>query len=447
MTDTVQDTEPRPTPRFLAQPPPMPKVPGKLGIAFIGALVALAAINGGWSLLRAIGALTLIVSLHELGHFLTAKWAHMKVTEFFLGIGPKLWSTTRGETEYGVKLIPAVAYVRIIGMHNLEDVPEADEPRSYRQQVFHKRLIVVCAGSAMHFLMAFIALWGLLVFNGAPHGHLRTNVPPTGFKIEATEPGSAADRAGVQPNDRITVFDGQAVSTADDLSKVIQADAGKAVDFTVDRGGETAVLHATVGEQNGKGHLGIQMVATYPPDQKVGALAAVPRAVDDFGHIGVEVVKGIGSVFSPSGISHLFTLVANGKSTDQGPVVASPGPSSSPSATPAPSSSSDNNPEDRPISIIGITQLASELNGPEFIFVMFVLVNIFFGIFNLLPLLPFDGGHAAIAVYEKIQSMRLHRPYRADILKLLPLTYGVVAVLLLVGLSAMYLDIVLGTHV
>ena len=85
-------------------------------------------------------ALLVMIFLHELGHYLTAKWAGMKVTEFFLGFGPRIWSFQRGETEYGLKAIPAGAYVRIIGMHNLDEVPPEDEPRTYQNQPYWRKM-------------------------------------------------------------------------------------------------------------------------------------------------------------------------------------------------------------------------------------------------------------------------------------------------------------------
>ena len=97
-----------------------------------------------------------IVMLHELGHFATAKWAGMKVTEYFVGFGPRLWSVRRGETEYGVKAIPAGGLREDPGFTNLEEIDPEDEPRTYRQQPFHKRIIVASAGSVMHFLIAFV---------------------------------------------------------------------------------------------------------------------------------------------------------------------------------------------------------------------------------------------------------------------------------------------------
>ena len=128
----------------------------RLVVAVI-AVVALALVTNTTDLLIVIVALIVMIMLHELGHFVTAKWSGMKVTEYFLGFGPRLWSFRRGETEYGVKALPLGGYVKIIGMSNLEEVPPEDEPRTYRQQPFRKRLLVAVAGSAVHFILAAAA--------------------------------------------------------------------------------------------------------------------------------------------------------------------------------------------------------------------------------------------------------------------------------------------------
>ena len=121
------------------------------------AVITAAFILLGWGdILLFIAILIAIVMLHELGHFVTAKRAGMKVTEYFVGFGPRLWSVRRGETEYGVKAIPAGGYVRIIGFTSTEEVAEEDEPRAYRAQPFHQRIIVASAGSVMHLLIAFV---------------------------------------------------------------------------------------------------------------------------------------------------------------------------------------------------------------------------------------------------------------------------------------------------
>ena len=109
--------------------------------------------------------------VHELGHFLAAKHGGMKVTEYFVGFGPRLWSFRRGETEYGIKALPLGGYVKIPGMTNLEEVDPADEGRPYRDKPFGARLLVAVAGSAMHFLMAFVLLWALFTFVGVPNAN------------------------------------------------------------------------------------------------------------------------------------------------------------------------------------------------------------------------------------------------------------------------------------
>ena len=137
----------------------------------VGIALAFSIVTGAFPFVLVVIALIVMIMLHELGHFLTAKWSGMKVTEFFLGFGPRLWSVRKGETEYGVKAIPAGGYVRIIGMSNLEEVDPADEPRTYRQQPFPRRLSVAVAGSTMHFIIAFVLLFVLLTGGGRPRDH------------------------------------------------------------------------------------------------------------------------------------------------------------------------------------------------------------------------------------------------------------------------------------
>ena len=147
-------------------PPPIPpdQPTAGAGVPYaglrLGGLVTALVVVGIWWpwVLIVILAIVVMITLHELGHFVMAKRAGMKATEFFLGFGPKLWSTRRGETEYGIKLIPAGAYVRIIGMSNLEEVDPADEERTYRAKPYWRRLSVAVAGSTMHFILAFVLI-------------------------------------------------------------------------------------------------------------------------------------------------------------------------------------------------------------------------------------------------------------------------------------------------
>ena len=152
--------------------------------------------------------------LHEFGHFITAKRAGMKVTEYFVGFGPRLWSVRKGETEYGVKAIPAGGYVRIIGFTSTEEVPEEDEARAYRQQPFHQRIIVASAGSAMHFLIAFV-LALILVFT---FGQSTNNVKVYALDHWAGRTTPAA-LAGLKAGDVIVSIDGKTFTDTNTIDR------------------------------------------------------------------------------------------------------------------------------------------------------------------------------------------------------------------------------------
>src|SRR5438132_9376819 len=140
----------------------------------VAAIVLVASLTNWIGALVVITALFAIIMLHEFGHFVMAKRAGMKVTEFFIGFGPRLWSVRKGETEYGVKALPLGGYVKIIGMSNLETVDPEDEPRSYRQQSFPARLGVAVAGSTVHMILAFVLFWVTLTFVGIPNKPVNT---------------------------------------------------------------------------------------------------------------------------------------------------------------------------------------------------------------------------------------------------------------------------------
>src|SRR5580693_6899492 len=147
---------------------------------FIAAVIAAVVLFSGKHLAFIVGvvifvlALMASVMLHELGHFLTAKKFGMRVTQFFVGFGATLWSTFRGETEYGVKALPFGGFVKITGMTSVEEVDVADEPRSFRNQPGWQRIIVLAAGSFMHFVLALLLLF-LLAF-GIGQANSNTNI-------------------------------------------------------------------------------------------------------------------------------------------------------------------------------------------------------------------------------------------------------------------------------
>jgi membrane-associated protease RseP (regulator of RpoE activity) len=379
--------------------------------------------------------IVVMIFLHELGHYLTAKWAGMKVTEFFIGFGPKIWSFRRGETEYGLKVVPAGAYVRIIGMNNLDDVDPVDESRTYRQKSFPKRLLVVSAGSLMHFAQAFVLLVILLGVVGFP-GRSIANPPDRApaWEINTVLSDSAAEEAGLREDDLIVAVDGQPVSRYEELSDALaRAEVGQDVQLTVERGGVERTVEARLrprpadeGGETGSPFLGVGTSKHYS-DEPIGLGTAVVRAPGEMVRFTGQTFGAMAGFFSPRGISDFATDVGEANDPESG----SGGGSGS---------SAD---DDRLISIIGVVQLGSQdvENRAAFLLALFFSLNMFIGIFNMLPLLPLDGGHAAVAIYERIRS-RPGRAYHADFAKLLPLTYAVVMGLVVLGVTAMYLDIV-----
>jgi membrane-associated protease RseP (regulator of RpoE activity) len=436
----MTDTERRPAPP--SGPPSAPDPPvyetGGLRLALLIAAVALAGVAFGWPVLVVILGIVVMIFLHELGHYLTAKWAGMKVTEFFIGFGPKIWSFRRGETEYGLKVVPAGAYVRIIGMNNLDEVDPADEPRTYRQKSFPKRLLVVSAGSLMHFAQAFVLLVILLGVVGFP-GRSIANPPDRApaWEINTVLDDSAAQEAGLRKDDLIVAVDGQAVSRYEELSDALaRADVGEDVQLTIERGGAERTVEARLrprpadeGGETGSPFLGVG-TSKHFSDEPIGLGTAIVRAPGEMVRFTGQTFGAMAGFFSPRGISDFANDVGEADEPDSG----SGGSGGS-------GSSADD--DDRLISIIGVVQLGSQdvENRAAFLLALFFSLNMFIGIFNMLPLLPLDGGHAAMAIYERIRS-RPGRAYHADFAKLLPLTYAVVMGLVVLGVTAMYLDIV-----
>jgi len=399
----------------------------------VGAGVAAAVFTGTTGTLAVVLAIVIMIMLHELGHFATAKWGNMKVTEYFLGFGPRLWSIRRGETEYGVKAIPAGGYVKIIGMSNLEEVDPADEPRTYRQQPFGRRLSVAVAGSAVHFILAFLILWVLFSFVGVPDGN---KVAVGGYSnIQGT--ASPARLAGLQPGDVFVSIDGRNLASSDQLVSYIQGHAGQQVTLVVKRHGDLQTIRVTpIDERTVKvqgqtavppsatpyGIIGVQLTS---PVQTTNPIVAVGKSTTDLGRFSWVTLKALGSVFSPHGISNYTHQVTSPTGTSQ----------SQQQAT-----SNNNNP--RLTSPIGIVRLASQAShaGLRDVLTLLFSINVFVGLFNLFPMLPLDGGHVAIAVYERARSRRGRR-YHVDVAKLLPATYLVFLVLVVLGVTAIYMDV------
>src|ERR1700751_1149442 len=232
----------------------------------------------GWVIF--LVALLFCVMLHETGHFVTAKKFGMKATRYFVGFGPTLLSIRRGETQDGIKALPLGGLVKIIGLHSLEEVDDpSDEPRSFRSHPAWQRIVVLCAGSFMHFVLAFVLIFGLALGigisneNGPPLGTVSTCVAANAKQLNngtctASDPASPAKLAGLRVGDQVTAFNGKPVSNWTQLGNDIRkAPAGSQATITVKRDSKTLNLHATLATVSGRNgaYLGIAPTIVFQP--------------------------------------------------------------------------------------------------------------------------------------------------------------------------------------
>jgi membrane-associated protease RseP (regulator of RpoE activity) len=372
-------------------------------------------------------ALLISVVLHEAGHFLTAKKFGMKVTQFFVGFGQTLWSFRWGETEYGIKSLPFGGFVKITGMTTMDVVDPADEARSFRRQPGWQRVIVLVAGSFMHFALAFVLLAllagavGLENDNTTTVGAVSSCVPAS---LKALDQGSCKDSLGTAParlaglkaGDKIIAIAGKPVHTWYQLGAAIRAQpAGKPMAVTVLRDGRRLTLTArpaTVPGRRGS-YLGIGNALVF---QRTSPVRAVSYAGSTFGEIMVGSAAELAKI--PAAIPDLFAKdrartpagqlsSVVGVADDTGQVVA-----------------------------LGIGWQAKV----SLVLLIVISLNIFIGAFNLLPLLPMDGGHLAVVIYERLRAWlaRLRGrpdPGLVDMQRLIPVSVGVFA--LLVGFAVL----------
>ena len=401
-------------------PPAQSQVSRYLGaVLLVGLLVALTFFSGLVALLVVL-SLIFMIFLHELGHFLTARWTGMKVSGFFLGFGPRLWSFRRGETEYGVRALPLGAYVRILGMSNLEDIPAEEENRTYRAKPYRSRLLVAVAGSAMHFLLAIGVLW--FMFSSIGYFSLNASVEERSreWNIAEVISNSPADAAGFQADDKIVGADGNPLdSRIETVDFISQRPGGNAV-FEVERDGQIVSVRSDIGTNaSGDGRIGIRLRQLSPSPS--GFFEGLGQSFSEFGELMRLSTVGLWEVFSPSGLENLWDDVFG-----DGPEPIS----------------GEGTGESRAVSIYGVSRIAIDLgdsgNWGDML-LLFAAINIFVGLFNLVPLPPLDGGHVAVATYEKLRS-RKGRSYRIDAAKLVPLQYLVLLLLIAVFAAVLYQD-------
>jgi membrane-associated protease RseP (regulator of RpoE activity) len=400
-----------------------------LFVLFIGIVgfVALLTWWAGYALPLVIFAIVFLVMGHEFGHFITAKRAGMKVTDFFVGFGPVLWSTTIGETRYGVRAILAGGFVKVPGMSWTDTIAPEDEQRTYRSATYPRKALFASAGSLMHVIMALLLAYVSLTLVGLPSS---SHVGIQAFSKWQGHAQNAAQMAGLKRGDQIVAINGHAVTSEAQLSKAVSGSSNKTVTLLVDRGGHDLTVRATPVDgrtltSGGKpiatgdkahGYLGIEMTELKVKDTWYGA---IPSSVTEIGSLIGTAAHAIVHVFSPGEFGSLFHQVA------------------SPAAATNPQ-----NQLTRPESIVGVARIAvqSTSSGLGDLLLILMALNIFVGILNMLPILPLDGGYVAIATYERIRSRRGLR-YHADVNKMIPFAYAFMTVLLVLFVCTLYLDI------
>lgn len=397
----------------------------------------------------AVGAVAFVVLLllaiffHELGHYVTARWAGVKIKQFFVGFGPTIWSFRRGrpetvvvpagvvvsaeharvliaspdaegrvltrpETEYGVKALPLGGYVKILGFSAFEEISEEELPRSFKAISAGKQAIILVAGSATHFVTAFVLL--LLVFSvfGLPDPERpTTTVASVSEQLEGGVPAPAL-AAGIRPGDRIESIDGRDVRSWDEVRAAIRANAERPMSMkVVSADGSARTLGVTPAALTEDGER-VGVIGVRPSFQisRVNPIVGAGRSAGSIAVIVVESVKSAPKAFTPANLGIV--------------------PSKRPS-------------DERPVSIYGAGRFAADLaaEGQVALFLGFVAqINVFIALFNMLPLPPLDGGHLVVVGIERIRGRRVNP--RA----LMPVMAVVFTLLLVLGVTLLFQDIV-----
>ncbi len=366
-------------------------------------------------ILAFVVALLFSVMLHEFGHYLTARKFGMRVSEFFLGFGKRIWSFTRGETEFGLKAIPAGGYCRIEGMTPNDEMPAGEEGRAFFAASSIKKLIVLGAGSFAHFVLGFLLIFSIFFAVG-----YQAVLP----EISEVSPKSAAAASGFKSGDRILTIDGQEVDNwATDSKKIAQSE-GRELTFTVERDGQVLTLKAAPKylEDEKRYLLG---VVTKIGVKRDGFIPSIQNTSKATWALARESVKSLFTL--PTKVPQLIRQTFMGEERDPNGLVG----------------------------VVGAARVSGEVVGSENLagnqrlqtFILIVAsLNIFVGLFNLLPILPLDGGHMAVAIADEFRALfarirKKPRPAGIDVNVLTPITMAVFVVLAVLTVILLVADI------
>lgn len=365
-----------------------------------------------------IAALLISVMIHEFGHFVMARRYGMKVSEFFLGFGTRIFSRQRGETEFGIKAIPAGGYCRIEGMTPGDEMNPGEEGRAFYRASSGRKLIVLGAGSFLHFIIGYVLLFTLFAGIGT------TQVLPV---IGEVIKNSAAESAGIMVGDEVTSINGIKVTNWFKDVEVIRNSHGKELTLGILRAGQGLTITATAKLQRINGEkrllLGIINKTGLKRTSVVTSLKNAGVVTKDFL---VESVKSLAHL--PGKIPALWGQTVNGQVRDANGLVG----------------------------VVGVARVSGQAISSNDLSAMerlgtFVLIiaslNIFVGLFNLLPILPLDGGHMAVAIVDEIRALfaRMRgreRPAAIDVSVLAPVTMVVFVILAALTLLLLVADIV-----
>jgi len=369
-------------------------------------------------ILAFVVALLFSVMVHEFGHYITARKFGMWVSEFFVGFGKRIWSVQRGETEFGVKAIPAGGYCKIEGMAPNDEMPEGEEGRAFYKASSGKKLIVLGAGSFLHFVLGFVLLFTLFAGIGT------NQVLPV---ISEVVPNSAAQAAGIQAGDEILAINGTKVREWYKDVEAIRTSQGADLTLEIDRDGQllTIVTNARLTDIDGTKRYVLGIVNDIGL-KRSGVLLSLKNSAIVTKDFLTESVKSLGKL--PEKIPALWGATVRGEERDANGLVG----------------------------VVGVARVSGEAVGSDKLTPMerlatFVLIvaslNIFVGIFNLLPILPLDGGHMAVAIADEIRAFiaRLRgrpRPAPIDVTVLTPITMVVFVVLASLTLLLLVADVI-----
>lgn len=406
------------------------------------------------------------IALHEVGHLWPAKRFGVKVTQYFVGFGRTLWSVKRGETEYGIKAIPLGGYVKLVGMlppergvdpHELrkadtgllsqlisdarhaehEHVTDADQDRLFYKKPWWQKLIVMAGGPMVNVAISAVLFTVLVAGFGVEEPTTTVNAvadcaisdAEAGRRCTDADPVTPARKIGLQPGDRIVMFNGRQVESWEQLTRSIRANGDRVATFGIERDGRvieqsvatTVVARASMDEPQ--------------KTQKVGFLGVEPT-FEPVRH-GVPTVGTVMWGYTRATVDVIVHLPQRMVDVAK-------------AAVGAPRKANG------PISVVGASRVAGELvtiDDPSWreramrITALLASLNLFLALFNFIPLLPLDGGHIAGALWEAVRRgwakvRGRPDPGYVDVARMLPVAYGVGALLLVMGVLLIYADIV-----